>query len=345
MATEKQLKQLIAEEYTKNSSVHKIQPKVSVSLLAYNHESFIEEALDSILLQQVNFDYEIVIGEDCSQDDTREIILNYLKDNPDKIRIFLSKKPLNDRKSGRLNFVRNLKACRGEYVALLDGDDYWTSPHKLQAQVDLLDSHPEYALCFHCVTTVDEEAERQIETFSPPWQKDFYTLEDLLVGNIVATCSTVFRNKLFGDFPNWFYSTPMGDWALHILNAQHGNIGYIDESMAVYRIHKKGLWASRGRIRNYLDEAKAYRIFCNHLGKQYLELLKSHMSKRYYKAGILYEQRQEKIQALSNLVRCLVVAPTSTPVSFRHLMNDVIRCSSPTLYRSLVSFKSQLFRS
>jgi hypothetical protein len=204
----------------------------------------------------------------------------------------------------------------------------------LQTQIDLLDSHPEYALCFHCVTTVDEEAEGQIDTFSPPREKDFYTLEDLLVGNIVATCSTVFRNKLFGDFPNWYYSMPMGDWALHILNAQHGNIGYIGESMAVHRIHSKGLWTSRGRIRNYLDDAKAYRIFCN-----------SHMSKRYYKAGILYEQRQEKIQALSNLVRCLVVAPTSIPVSFRHLMSDFIRCFSPMLYRLLVSFKGQLFRS
>jgi glycosyltransferase involved in cell wall biosynthesis len=142
MIAEKQLKQLIAEEYTINSSVHKIQPKVSVSLLAYNHGPFIEQALD--------------------QDDTREIVLSYQTNNPDKIRIFLSKKPLNDGRSGRLNFVRNLKACRGEYVALLDGDDYWTSPYKLQTQIDLLDSHPEYALCFHCVTTVDEEAEGQI---------------------------------------------------------------------------------------------------------------------------------------------------------------------------------------
>jgi hypothetical protein len=215
----------------------------------------------------------------------------------------------------------------------------------LQTQIDLLDSHPEYALCFHFVTTVNEEAGRQIGTYCPPWKKDFYTLEDLLVGNFVSTGSTVFRNRLFGNFPDWFYAMPMGDWALHILNAQHGDIGYIDESMAVYRMHRKGLWTSRGKIKNYLDEVKAYRIFCNHLGKQHLRLLKSHMSKRYYKVGILYEERQEKIQALSNLIKCLVVAPTSIPVSFRHLMNDVIRCSSPTLYRSLVSLKGQLFRS
>ena len=165
MISKKQLEQLIDEEYTKNGPVHKMRPKVSVSLLAYNHELFIEQALDSILAQQVNFDYEIVIGEDCSQDNTREIILDYQEKNSDKIRIFLSKKPLNDRKSGRLNFVRNLEACRGEYIALLDGDDYWTSPYKLQKQVDYLDNHPEFSICFHPVINVFEIGNYKKEVF------------------------------------------------------------------------------------------------------------------------------------------------------------------------------------
>jgi glycosyltransferase involved in cell wall biosynthesis len=329
--------------FSREESKEYAEVKVSVLMITYNQEEYIAQAIDSALKQEVDFNYEIVVGDDCSTDSTRTVLLDYQQKHSEIIRLLLHKQNLGF--SGKKNFAQTLRACEGKYVAILEGDDYWTSPHKLQTQIDLLDSHPEYALCFHCVNKVHEEAERQIETFSPPWQKDFYTLEDLLVGNFLATCSTVFRNKLFEDFPDWFYSMPMGDWALHILNAQHGNIGYIDESMAVYRIHGKGLWSSRGRIRNYLDEARAYRILCNHMGKQYVGLLKSNMSKRYYKVGLLYEQRQEKIQALSNLVRCLVVAPTSTPVSFRHLMNDVIRCSSPTLYRSLVSFKGQLFRS
>jgi hypothetical protein len=195
------------------------------------------------------------------------------------------------------------------------------------------------------VVHLSEIEDKEKQVVYPPKRKDLYTVEDLLEVNFIASCSAMFRNGLLGEFPDWYFRIPMGDWPLHILNSQHGTIGYLDEVMGVYRLHRKGIWASRGSIRNYLDDAKAYQIFCDHLGKQYLKLLKSHMSKRYYKAGILYEQRQEKIQALSNLVRCLMVAPTSIPVSFRHWMSDFIRCSSPTLHRLLVSFKDQLFRS
>jgi glycosyltransferase involved in cell wall biosynthesis len=218
MITESQLKQLIAEEYTKNSLVHQIKPKVSVSLLTYNHGPFIAQALNSILLQQVNFEYEIVIGEDCSQDNTREIVLSYQKNNPDKIRIFLSKKPLNDGKSGRLNFVRNLKACRGEYVALLDGDDYWTAPHKLQKQVDFLDDNPRYAICFHDAIRLYENGSQRPWLY-PGGKKEVYSLADLAVGNFIPTCSTMFRNRLFSEFPGWYYEVSMGDWPLHIINA------------------------------------------------------------------------------------------------------------------------------
>jgi glycosyltransferase involved in cell wall biosynthesis len=345
MISERQLEQLVAEEYTKDASVHKKQPKVSVSLLAYNHGPFVEQALDSILSQQVNFDYEIVIGEDYSQDNTREIVLNYQRKNPDKIRIFLSKKPLNDGKSGRLNFVRNLKACRGEYVALLDGDDFWTSPFKLQKQVHFLDNHPECSICFHPVVNLCEIGDKEERVVYPPKRKGVYTVEDLLEANFIASCSAMFRNGLLGEFPDWYFRIPVGDWPLHILNSQHGTIGFLDEVMGVYRIHRKGIWSSRESIRKYLDDVRAYQIFCDYLGKQYLNVLRSHMSKRYYEAAILYEQRQEKIQALSNLARCLMVAPTSIPVSFRHLMSDFIRCSSPTLYRLLMSLKGQLFHS
>ena len=227
--------------------MHKLLPQVSISLLAYNHEEFIAEAIESVVLQKVNFAYEIIIGEDCSLDSTREIVLHYQRKYPDKIRVFLSKKPLNNRQSGRLNFIRNLKACRGEYVALLDGDDYWTSPHKLQKQVDYLDSDPRCAICFHDVFRLHENGSLQ------PWglpsvQKERYILEDLLEGNFIPTCSTMFRNKLFDEFPEWYYETAMGDWPLHILNAHYGDIGFIDEVMGVHRIHSGGMWSSKNTV-------------------------------------------------------------------------------------------------
>lgn len=270
MIAEKQLEKLIAEEYTKNSSVHKIKPKVSVSLLAYNHGAFIAQALDSILSQQGNFDYEIVIGEDCSQDNTREIVLSYQKNNPNKIRVFLSDKPLNDGKSGRLNFVRNLKACRGEYLALLDGDDYWTSPHKLQKQVDYLDSDSSYAICFHNVLRLYENGSLQPWNLSS-FQKERYTLEDLLEGNFIPTCSTMFRNRLFDEIPQWYYEAAMGDWPLHILNAHYGDIGFIDEIMGVHRIHGGSVWSSRNRVDLLHKSIRAAEIIQQGLSSEHRE--------------------------------------------------------------------------
>src|SRR4051794_11773039 len=119
--------------------------KLTVAMITYNHEPFIAQALDSILMQQVSFDHEILIGEDCSTDRTREIVRAYRQRYPDKIRLQL---PETNRGMMQ-NFVAVLAAARGDYVALLEGDDYWTAPDKLARQVAYLDAHPECAICFH----------------------------------------------------------------------------------------------------------------------------------------------------------------------------------------------------
>src|SRR4030067_128381 len=116
--------------------------KVSVIVITYNHEEFICQSLDSILMQDVNFEYEIVIGEDCSTDKTRDILLDYQKNYPDKIRLILSEK----NRGLIANFVQTYKSCSGEYIATIDGDDYWTSSQKLQKQVDFLDNNLDYAM-------------------------------------------------------------------------------------------------------------------------------------------------------------------------------------------------------
>jgi glycosyltransferase involved in cell wall biosynthesis len=344
MISKKQLEQLIAEEYTKNDPVHKMQPKVSVSLLAYNHGAFIAQALDSILSQQVNFDYEIVIGEDCSQDNTREIVLSYQKNNPNKVRVFLSDKPLNDGKSGRLNFVRNLKSCRGEYVALLDGDDYWTSPYKLQRQADFLDNHPECSICFHSVVEIFEFGNREKEFFHPPNKRKLYTIEDLLESNFIATCSAMFRNGLIGRFPEWYFRIPMGDWPLHILNSQYGKIGYLDEMMGVYRIHHGGRWITAGKIKNCLDEIRGYRFLYNYLGQKHRKLIKLQISRRYYSLAKEYELQQHKGAALTNFLRCFLANPADPTVPHLQLMKEMAQCACQRCFGGLSSLKKQLLR-
>jgi len=123
-------------------------PKVSVSILTYNQRNLIGKAIDSVLMQEVDFPYEIIIGDDCSSDGTQEILKDYQRRYPHIIQLVLHPRRYDD-VPGRTNNITNLYACRGEYIAMLDGDDYWISEDKLQRQVDFLDENPEYVMTFH----------------------------------------------------------------------------------------------------------------------------------------------------------------------------------------------------
>src|SRR5213593_3247277 len=121
--------------------------KVSVVMTTYNHEKFIARAIDGVLMQQTDFAYEIIIGEDCSSDKTRSIVIDFHKKHLDKIHLILPAENLGN--DGNSILVQGLQAAHGEYVALLDGDDYWTSASKLQKQVKFLEDHHQCSICFH----------------------------------------------------------------------------------------------------------------------------------------------------------------------------------------------------
>jgi glycosyltransferase involved in cell wall biosynthesis len=217
--------------------------KLSVRLITYNHSPFIAQAIESVLMQRTNFDFDIVIGEDESSDGTREIVAQYAKKYPGKIKaLFHDRKNViyyKGRPTSRYNFVTTLKHCTGEYVALLDGDDFWTSPTKLQEQVDFLDQHTECAICAHDVMKLFEGGKEE------PWvnSRATYDFLDLLTLKCYPpTCSVVYRNRLFAEFPEWFYGVMVNDFPLHLLNARCGKIGNIPKIMATYRHHPGGLW-------------------------------------------------------------------------------------------------------
>ena len=228
--------------------------KVTVLVTTYNHEKFIAQALESVLMQRTNFSYDVVVIEDCSTDSTRRIVIDHQRAYPDKIRLVLSE----NNRCDNVNFCGAFLESASQYIALLDGDDYWTSAHKLQKQVDFLDAHPECALCFHNVTVFYEDGSREPWNRNPANQKEFSTLEDLWSGNFIAGCSPMIRRDLFGEFPSWYANTGIsGDWPLYLLSAQHGNIGYIDEVMGAYRIHGGGLWSSLSESRK-VEEVIAF---------------------------------------------------------------------------------------
>ena len=136
-----------------------------------------------------------------------------------------------------------LRSCRGEYIALLDGDDYWTSHSKLQRQARFLDVHADCVICFHDVAVLLPDGTFCPQTYTTPPQKEISTLHDLFEGNFIATSSTMLRASAIPDLPEWFGTSPWEDWPLFILMAESGNIGFLNDTLGVYRYHGRGLWS------------------------------------------------------------------------------------------------------
>lgn len=312
--------------------------KVSVAMITYNHEEFIAKAIDSVLMQRTNFDYEIVIGEDCSTDNTRDIVTDYQKRYPDKFRLLLNEKNLGPFRNAKQTY----ESCQGTYVAVLDGDDYWTSPEKLQKQVDYLDNHPECAICFHNVTEVYKDGGRKSHSFFCNDRKEFYTVEDLLIGNFIPTPSTMFRNGLIPKIPDWFSLLPMGDWPALILNALHGKIGYINEVMAVHLNHRGGVWFAM--TNNWLEAHKAsivvYDNLYIHLEDKYRPIITHCLHKLCLKIARGYEEKGE----LNNAKRYAIMAFSKHFLMTNEFFKILMRLYVPMLYRIASTLKKTVYQ-
>lgn len=248
--------------------------KVSICMITYNHEKFIGQAIESALMQKTNFDYELVIGEDFSTDETRKTVINYQKKYPNKIKLILNKKNL-----GMVpNFIQTLKKCRGKYIALLEGDDYWTDRYKLQKQVDFLDKYPDHSLCFH---SVEAFYQNQLDkTYLIPSKVNNFNFKSLLHQNFIASCSVMYRHGLVKKIPEWFLSLNIGDWPYHLLHASQGKIGFINQVMARYRRHPDS-YCSQPKVKNFQDIIKFYQVVDKHFHYKYHSIIKSMIGKHY----------------------------------------------------------------
>ena len=218
--------------------------KVSVVVVTFNHAAYIDTALRSVYEQATDFDFEILISEDASTDGTREIVQGWQERFPDKIRLILS--PANVRSNQVV--ARAFAAARGDYIALLDGDDYWTSPDKLNRQVAMLDANPNLSLCFTNAEIVGDSGVPAGTSWTSPTLKPRLTLADLWGGNPFATCGSLFRRSSVAQIPAWYDGFfPVTDWPLYILFAEQGDIAYLPEMMGAYRLHAGGLYSAQSR--------------------------------------------------------------------------------------------------
>lgn len=235
---------------------------VSINCITYNHEKYIKEALEGFLMQKTNFKFEILIHDDASTDNTANIIKKYEKKYPKIIKpIYQNENQYS--KGIKINFEFNYKRSKGKYIALCEGDDYWTDPYKLQKQVDFLETHKEFSMCFHSVEKIDEDGNILNYKLWPnnTRTKKISTLTDILKSNYPATASIVCRNNLinYNDYVNLSKNLFFGDWVFHILNAKKGPIYFINENMGVYRITSKGVTKSTDTLKKLEDVLEFYK--------------------------------------------------------------------------------------
>lgn len=213
------------------------QPSVSVCVITYNHEGFIRDCLQGICAQSVRSSLEVVIGEDASSDRTLPILLEFAA-RDDRLRILAS----TSNKGMAQNFLDTLRECRGRYVALCEGDDYWIDPEKLQRQVEFLDRHPECVLCFHNSFVEYPDGRRGLWRSKAPMGR--LTASDLFAEWLLPTASVVFRNPGRDAYPSYLQRATHGDLGLFVFLADTGEMGYVDRVMSVYRRHPGGIMST-----------------------------------------------------------------------------------------------------
>lgn len=211
------------------------QPTISVFMLAYNHENYIAQAIQGILDQKTDLDYELVIGEDCSTDNTRAVINDFKERYPEKIRVIENTTNVGMHE----NFLRTLFTCKGKYLCLCEGDDYWINPDKLTLQYQFLESNPKYVLvCGNHKKFI--QSSNQFDKGNPPSVKDHdINFEKLIRFNCITTATIMFRNVLKReDFAHDFFSIISCDWYMYMKLLNHGKIRYLRHTFAVYRINE-----------------------------------------------------------------------------------------------------------
>ncbi len=254
--------------------------KLSIVCLAYNHERFIRDCLDGFVMQKTDFPFEILINDDASTDKTADIIREYEAKYPDLFRCVYQTENQWGKKSVWTDIL--FPMVRGKYVALCEGDDYWTDPLKLKKQVEFMEAHPDFSVCFHPVTVHWDDNSEPDKIF-PNEKGRFYktelTLTDLLDHNFIQTNSVIYRWRFHHDpltlMPNDILP---GDWFLHLLHAQTGKIAFLPDVMAVYRRNQGGIWSGVAQkpewfIRCGISFLRFYLAVQKQFGKNYKEIL------------------------------------------------------------------------
>jgi len=327
----KEYEQVPVEEYPNHT---RAEPVVSVCVQTYQHVGYIHQCLEGLVMQKTRFPYEILLGEDDSKDGTREICLSYARRYPDKIRLFLHHRANNieicGNPTGRFNFLYNLNASRGRYIAFCEGDDYWTDPNKLQKQVDFLETNRQYIGVVHHTYNLYPDktsAEGKRQFFIP---KSNIKKKDLYKGWQFHNNALMIRN-IKDVIMNWDHSLLI-DRAFVIMLAHTGKIGVIPEVMSVYRRHAEGQSGIMNRNWNRYFETELF----------WLENLKQELGRSfifgyYYIKARIYEKY---------IIRAACSFPYSRWVKFKYyvMLTLLTLLMYPRNFKTRIHLFSNYFR-
>jgi len=230
-------------------------PLVSVAMITYNHEPYIRTAIEGIIAQKTDFSFELIIGEDCSTDNTRKIVLEYQKEYPIIIRVIISDNNVGMHKNCR----RTIDACRGKYIAFCEGDDYWIEGHKLSKQVAILEKYADTSLCGAWTQVQSQQDIIGGRLIKPERYKDIYNLNDAMQQTLFHTSTMVIRKSVL-RIPERARHVVYMDRYVRVLCAVRGDIRCIPEVVSVYRLHNGGVSTSetpRQHIRRWYQIHRA----------------------------------------------------------------------------------------
>jgi glycosyltransferase involved in cell wall biosynthesis len=310
-----------------------VEPLVSISCITYNHEKYIQQALDGFLIQKTNFPFEVLINDDASTDNTANIIREYEKKYPDIIKpIYQTENKFS--KGIPISATYTFPRIKGKYVALCEGDDYWTDPLKLQKQVDYLELHPKCSICFHLVKVICAEDSNLNEIFPSSkkrFNKTILSLNDLVKRNFIQTNSVMYRWMFNSENIQKVFPSNIlpGDWYIHLIHAEKGLIGYIDEVMSVYRRHSGGIWwnASHNKLEQYKKYGSKmlnfYLCIDKYLKYKYTKIFTRQASKRVSDMIDIFTKNKEndQLKRLQNdyekyYIKALAIKQSSKNVKF-----------------------------
>lgn len=250
------------------------KPLLSICCIVYNQINFLDDCLQGFQNQKVNFNVEIIIHDDFSKDGSRERLIEFEKQSKFPVRLILPEE--NTYSKGERIFLKTFKKASGKYIAMCEGDDYWTDPLKLQKQVDFLETHNDFGIVAHNVLESNSYNTKYNRVIPGVVSHHTYTIHDYILNNKTGTCSLLFKASCFKLTPD-FFKVPFGDLfiVLSVLKNTNGKLYVLSEQMGVYRVHSDGVHG-KNRVNNtrIINNYKMQLHFINVVAKGFLNASK-----------------------------------------------------------------------